>query len=174
MLRLKTAVRGLAVIALAATVTGCSSDDVQTAAQTDTPTDAQSTTAPSPSPQALQVGDCVRFVQTGGPDGSSLDEVDCEYSHHAEVVLASDQFFAGDDQLPAENRIIKLADTACAEAMVSYSGVSAQEAGARMSYLYPTQETWAAGDRKLTCIAVAYDEAFDSIIEVLGSMRLYQ
>ncbi len=121
---------------------------------------------------ALKVGDCVQLAIAGqgGADAGSLATVDCAAPHQGEVVLASDGFFAEDAQLPPEQRLQSLADTACTDAMVTYSGTGPQEASVRMSYLYPTSATWESGDRRLTCIAVAYDAEADGIAETTGSL----
>lgn len=159
-----TAPRIGAAALLAATVAataGCSSGGAGA--------EAAAPTGPAAAPVALDLGDCVRTVLR--PEGRTLDEADCESSHHGEVVLASDEFFASDDELPSEARLVRIADTACVDAMKSYGGKPIEQTPYRMSYLYPTQQTWDEGDRKLTCVAIAYDTQFDTLLDVTGSIK---
>lgn len=100
--------------------------------------------AVSTAPVAFLEGDCVRLA-----DGSSLRAVDCRVAHDGEVVLSQERFFTGDD-LPAESELARTADTACAEALVRHT----PDASVRMSSTYPTAQTWAGGDRHLTCVAM--------------------
>jgi hypothetical protein len=143
---------GAALLPLAL-VTGCSGDD--------SPSDSA---APS-----FATGDCLELVDGTDGEAGSLAQVPCEEPHAGEVVLAAAGFFAEDPQLPTEDRLQSIADTACEDAMITYSGQPSTEAGVRMSFLYPTQETWDDGDRSLTCIAVVVDPATGDIGETTGS-----
>ena len=158
---------GLAFVALT-TAAGCSSDS--------SGSDSGGAAASPEQPQ-FQQGDCLRFAggeaggdSAGGDAGNSIKPTDCSQAHHGEVVLSSEDFFGEDKALPPEARLQSIADTACTEAMSAYSGATPQQASVRMSFLYPTQETWAAGDRRLTCIAVSWDAQADSMAEVVGSL----
>lgn len=121
---------------------------------------------------ALQVGDCLRLVDGAGEASGSLDEVACAEAHAGEVVLASEQFFAEDAELPPEERLQRLADTACEDAMQRYSGMSSSQAGVRMSHLSPSEATWQEGDRSLTCLAVSYDAGSGEIVDVTGTLAM--
>lgn len=109
------------------------------------------------SADSFVVGDCLELVDGAGEEAGSLTGVPCDQPHAGEVVLATPGFFAEDEELPAEDRLQAIADVACEDAMVGYSGQPATEAGVRMSYLYPTEASWGDGDRGLTCIAVNVD-----------------
>lgn len=128
-------------------------------------------TAPSPTadPAGLVLGQCVRLAGDT-PQAPSLDTVDCQAPHHGEVVLVDEQFF-GADELPTADQVAAAGDAACAEALRVYAGPSGQEAGLRMSYTYPTQDTWEQGDRHLTCIAIAYDMFKQTPVDIDGSIR---
>lgn len=146
-------VGAVAALVPLALVSGCSGEDAP----------ADSTAS------SFATGDCLELVDGADGEAGSLAQVPCEEPHAGEVVLAAAGFFAEDPQLPADDRLQSIADTACEDAMLTYSGQSSAEAGARMSYLYPTQETWDDGDRSLTCIAVAVDPATGDIGEMTGS-----
>jgi hypothetical protein len=119
---------------------------------------------------ALSVGDCLNVIDGVDGEAGSVATVPCEEPHAGEVVLAAAAFFAEDGQPPAEDRLQVIADTACEEAMVSYAGQSSAAAGVQMSYLHPSQESWEAGDRSLTCIAVAVDATTGGIGRTTGSL----
>jgi hypothetical protein len=143
---------GAALLPLAL-VTACSGEDAP----------AESTAS------SFAAGDCLELIDGSDGEAGSLAQVPCEQPHAGEVVLVAADFFAEDPRLPADDRLQSIGDTACEDAMVSYSGQSASEAGARMSYLHPSEEAWDAGDRSLTCIAVALDPATGDIGEMTGS-----
>ena len=119
---------------------------------------------------SLAVGDCLNLVDGAAGGAGSVSAVPCEDPHAGEVVLAAGAFFAEDEQLPTEDRLQVIADTACEDAVVSYSGRSSTAAGVRMSYLHPSAERWDGGDRSLICIAVAVDSASGAIGETTGSL----
>lgn len=119
---------------------------------------------------SFATGDCLELVDGTDGEAGSLAQVPCEEPHAGEVVLAAAGFFAEDPQLPAEERLQTIADTACEDAMITYSGQPSAEAGVRMSYLTPTQETWDDGDRSLTCVAVVLDPATGDIGGTTGSL----
>lgn len=98
----------------------------------------------STAPIAFYPGDCVR-VRPGG----SLEKVDCATAHQGQVVLSRERFFSG-DAMPPDAQMARLAEAACAEARPEAGSV-------RMSSSRPTGQTWAGGDRHLTCIAVLVD-----------------
>ncbi len=154
----------LALIASGCLMSGCASDS-------DAATGEPSPDAAQSSASNLQVGDCVRLVQDPDSYQQYLDVADCAAAHHGEVVLAQADFFAAWRSFPSEEQIVVASQTACDEAMLDYSGLKAAEASFRMSYLYPTEESWQEQDRKLTCVAMAYDSAFESLLEIGGSVK---
>ena len=164
-MRTATAWVPLALIAAAAVLGGCSSGGAS----------ADSSPSADPDVASLALGDCVRMVQgidtSGNETQSSLEVADCAKNHHGEVVLADGQFFTSDKDLPADEQLVAKSEAACAQAMYDYTGHKLEDTSFRMSYLYPTDASWATGDRKLTCIAWAYDEDFGSVAEVTGSIR---
>ncbi len=107
----------------------------------------------------------------GNPASTSLETADCADNHHGEVVLADEGFFAPFDQMPADADLVAKSEAACAQAMYDYTGRKLEQTSFRMSYLYPTTDTWDSGDRKLTCVAMAYDEEFGSLAEGTGSIH---
>lgn len=127
--------------------------------------------AENASPTAsLQVGDCLQLVDGSGDATGSVDPVACDEEHSGEVVLAASEFFAEDPELPPDDRLQSLAGTACEDAMTEYAGTSAEQAGVRLSFLYPSLDTWSQGDRALTCVAVSYNELTGEIVSVTGTL----
>jgi hypothetical protein len=125
---------------------------------------------PDASAASLATGECLNVVDGSDGDAASLSKVPCDQPHAGEVVLSAANFFAEDSELPSGDRLQSIADTACEDAMVSYSGQSSTQAGARMSYAYPSAETWEDGDRALTCIAVTLDPETGEITAAEGSL----
>jgi hypothetical protein len=85
-----------------------------------------------------------------------VQEIDCATSHPAEVVgvkLMTDAGYPGDESVDAA------AVEFCYEAFAAYIGVEYDDSSLGMRYFYPTQATWALGDRQIVCWAEAGDGA---------------
>lgn len=96
----------------------------------------------------VKLGDCLAEI----PDGTrvlTVKTVSCDESHAGEVfavLTMPDGDFPGDDAVAEySNR--------CGPELVSYSPASATDDSVQLYVLYPTAETWADGDRAVTCVA---------------------
>ncbi|MFC4138504.1 MULTISPECIES: septum formation family protein [unclassified Microbacterium] len=114
------------------------------------------TPAPTPTPTfkvdidlqsgiyTLQVGDC--FTQ------ASLDknkpDVPCDSPHDGEIYAVL-QHKKG--KTPSVADFQAEADTACLTSFKTFVGVAYKSSTLRFSYIYPSPETWSAGDRSTLC-----------------------
>lgn len=114
--------------------------------------------SPTPSPTAgdevevisLGVGDCL------GVDGSSgatatVPVVECSQPHdseaYAEIELAGDDF-------PGATSITQQAESGCSSAFTDFVGIPYDDSGLDYAYYFPTEGSWAAGDRRILCVIV--------------------
>ena len=117
----------------------------------------------------LEVGNCYNTVskESGGdkPVGE-VTVVDCAKTHTYEVVA---QTTFGEDVkgLPNEDSIKSLGEGFCqGEDFTTYVGVEASSSSYQIEYLSPSQDTWAKGDRLVTCVVTQGDKS-----EVKGSAK---
>ena len=103
----------------------------------------------------LEVGQCYNTVskESGGdkPVGE-VTVVDCAKTHTYEVVA---QTTFGEDVkgLPNEDSIKSLGEGFCqGEDFTAYVGVEAGKSSYQIEYLSPSADTWAKGDRKISCV----------------------
>jgi hypothetical protein len=97
----------------------------------------------------LATGDC--FDMTDGVDEERQTFVDvttCGEMHHFEVFaepVLDDVAFPGDDE------VTRLGDEACYESFAGYVGSSWEDSALDYGWLTPTEDSWTAGDREVTC-----------------------
>jgi uncharacterized protein DUF4190/putative regulator of septum formation len=94
----------------------------------------------------LRVGDCANDVEEVEEE-VSVDVTPCREPHDAEVISSFD-FPEGD--YPGEARVFREADRRCADELNALGAGG----GAQGFYYYPTEVSWAGGDREVTCIAI--------------------
>ncbi|MDF2992017.1 MAG: hypothetical protein K0S37_2531 [Microbacterium sp.] len=96
---------------------------------------------------ALQVGQCLDDVSTGIVTEDNL--VDCAVPHTYEVF--GDIAIPG-DTLPSDDEIQSTAFEACDEIFAAYVGVAYEESTLDYTYVGPTADSWAGGDRQIACL----------------------
>ena len=104
----------------------------------------------------LEVGNCYNTVS----------KVDCAKTHTYEVVA---QTTFGEDVkgLPNEDSIKSLGEGFCqGEDFTAYVGVEAGKSSYQIEYLSPSADTWAKGDRKISCVVSQGNKS-----EVKGSAK---
>jgi hypothetical protein len=96
---------------------------------------------------ALTVGDCMRD-SAGEASLDSVQIVDCaephEFEVYASVALPGDRF-------PGAAAIDELADPQCRAAFEALIGIPRENSRLAYDLVYPTQESWQAGDREVLC-----------------------
>jgi hypothetical protein len=94
----------------------------------------------------LRVGQC--YQQPKDEQTSWVEVVSCRQPHDAELFAIVP--LAG-QVLPAEAKLERLADQACAAQFRAYVGVASQATQLNFDWWAPTKESWASGDRTVLC-----------------------
>ena len=100
----------------------------------------------------LKVGQCIQV-----PDGSTVYDVelrDCSKEHTGEVYYIEK---ITDATLPDQDEMDQMMEDACFDNFKSYVGKSYSESSLEVTAMYPTEQTWAKGDRDIVCVALPGD-----------------
>jgi hypothetical protein len=103
----------------------------------------------------LKVGDC--FDSSDATTIESVQHHPCTDSHNAEVVLVAAHPAAKGAAYPSETELSNFVDTTCATAVVGYVGSGMSLDTLLSGLLYPAEEDWAKGERKITCYITRAD-----------------
>lgn len=95
----------------------------------------------------LTVGECLDDVASGVLTTDNL--VDCDLPHTYEVF---GDFTVPDGAFPGDDAITASAEEQCNAAFEAYIGVSYNDSTLNYSYVSPTSDTWAQGDREISCL----------------------
>ena len=98
------------------------------------------------------LGDCLANVPDSGADVTGIRAVSCDGEHNGEIVGVREQ---PDGDFPGVAAIDAAAESACRAAFETYVGTSFETSRLGMFFLYPSSETWDAGDRQIACLALA-------------------
>jgi len=158
--------RALAIVAVASAglaLSGCSLIDQFTGGGTPTRDDTGEVIDGNDNTDVftLQVGDCLN-------DSTATDTVDtvptvpCSEPHDSEIFAS---VIMQGDTFPGTEAVVTEADAACLDAFAGYVGVEYADSLYYYSYYFPTEGSWAGGDREILC--TIYDEAG----QVTGSLQ---
>jgi hypothetical protein len=105
----------------------------------------------------LRIGDCLDMggLLSAAADPASLVTARCDEPHDAEIYAEQNAAGADLDGLEAQ------AQRFCAAKFEDFVGVPYGESGLEVTYLRPSEESWAAGDRSVQCIAMSVDGPVD-------------
>lgn len=109
----------------------------------------------------LPVGACLDDVPSGVISPSNL--VDCAQPHTYEVFGS---FFLSDGAFPGDDAIESSAYEGCDAVYPNYVGIPWEQSTLAYYYVSPSEETWAEGDREISCLL--YDPDTD---QTTGSLR---
>lgn len=167
--------RSVACLAvIAALISACSSapgsgEALATSSPTPAPTE---TAAPTPEyrdPFSLAVGDCFNPIYDSATDDFLAGSiVSCDVPHRMEFFGTLVLEGAPDDPYPGLGETDAQAIEGCDAAFEEYVGVAQEDSRLVYAYWYPSEETWALGDRTVLC-AVEGSEASPLIRSVEGS-----
>lgn len=101
----------------------------------------------------LQLGQCLLAAPQ---EGVPLELVDCTQEHGAEVIHTFDLTMT---TMPSEDTLEEVSDETCGEAFTAYVGRPFENSALDYIWRLPSTETWAAGDRRVECIAFTRDES---------------
>ncbi|SEH50350.1 Septum formation [Mycolicibacterium rutilum] len=96
----------------------------------------------------VKVGDCLRDIP-GDTKVLTVQTVACDQTHAGEVFAV---LLMPEGDFPGQPAIDDYADK-CSPELAAYSPEAMLDDSVQMYVLYPTAETWAEGDRAVTCIA---------------------
>ncbi|MDO5064408.1 MAG: septum formation family protein [Actinomyces bowdenii] len=112
----------------------------------------------------ISVGQCLKDLGASSQEVSQVPVVDCSEPHLYEVYAETE--LSGDD-LPDQATMDSEAESACLGTGYSdYVGVAFEESEYGTTYLTPSQATWDAGDRKISCLITSADGS-----ELTGSVK---
>ena len=114
----------------------------------------------------IKVGDC---LNDGGAEGevTSVPTISCDEPHDSEAYLSH---MVPDGEFPGQEAVFEEAEAACLAEFESYVGNVYEESMVGFSYFYPTESSWATGDREVLCLLREFDEAGNEI-QTTGSLK---
>ncbi|MFE3142859.1 septum formation family protein [Streptomyces scopuliridis] len=160
--------RGISAVAalLAIGAVGCSgiSDAVDSAK------DGAKTVARQRSVFSLDIGDC--YNPTGQAEGTAyaVEIVPCDEAHEGQVVgeFAIDK----SKEYPGDDGVATIADNRCpVEAQKYATDTWALPKGVALFYYTPTKESWATGDREVSCTYTAEKGTFSGSLNTAKSLK---
>jgi hypothetical protein len=108
----------------------------------------------------IKVGDC---LNDGGVEGevSEVPTVACTEPHDSEAYAS---IIMDDGDFPGDQAVEDKAIADCTTEFNGFVGLDYQESTLDFAYYYPTEESWANGDREILCLIV------DPAGQVTGSL----
>ncbi|MEV0774326.1 septum formation family protein [Streptomyces sp. NPDC050433] len=160
--------RGISVVAALLAIGGVGCSDVSDAV--DSAKDGAKKVARQRSVFSLDIGDC--YNPTGKAEGTaySVEIVPCEEAHQGQVVGE----FAIDKgtSYPGDDEVATVADNRCpAEAQKYAADTWALPKGVALFYYTPTMESWATGDRAVSCTYTAEKGTFSGSLDTAKSLK---
>lgn len=110
---------------------------------------------------ALQVGDCLNDATAAG-EVTTVPTVPCDEPHDSEVYAA---FALGESDYLGDEIVVDKAEALCLPAFEEFVGEPYLESRLDFAYYYPTEASWASGDREVLCVI------YDPEGPVTGSLR---
>ncbi|CAM5692631.1 hypothetical protein STENM223S_01600 [Streptomyces tendae] len=159
---------GISAVAalLALGAVGCS--DVTDAV--DTAKDGAKKVARQRSVFSLDTGDCYNPFGKAEGTAYTVEIVPCEEAHEGQVVGE----FSMDEgkEYPGDDRVSAVADTRCpVEAQKYAADTWALPKGAELFYYTPTAESWATGDRSVSCTYTAEKGVLSGTLDTAKSLK---
>ncbi|WP_456786802.1 septum formation family protein [Cellulomonas sp. P5_C5] len=104
---------------------------------------------------SLKVGDCLnQAASEEETEVSSVPTVPCAEPHDSEAYAATD---LPEGDYPGDASVTESADTYCYDEFATFIGLSYDESALDLASFYPTQESWAGGDREIMCFVSSPD-----------------
>jgi Septum formation len=108
----------------------------------------------------VQVGDCIETTPGDNAKVKTLPKVSCDKPHEGEVYAllpVSGNTYPGQTSLQDEY------EKKCESALGTYSPKAAADSAYQIYLLYPTQQTWDQGDRRVACVTITADKRTGSV-----------
>ena len=116
---------------------------------------------------SLKAGDCMNDYGDE-EEVATVPTVDCAKPHDYEIYSVAT---IDGDEYPGATDVDTQADALCVGEFEGFVGLSFDESIYYYSYLSPSEESWASGDREVICTIAKYDEDTAEIIQVTGSLE---
>ncbi len=101
----------------------------------------------------IKVGDCLNDGDAGG-EVSTVPTVDCAEPHDSEAYAS---IIMDDGDFPGTEAVDDQAVSGCTAEFAPFVGLDYESSAYDFSYYYPTEESWASGDREILCLIVDPD-----------------
>lgn len=159
----KRSLLALAVGAASLALAGCS---LLGGAGTGTGVDPQPGAGENTDVFTIQVGDC---LNDGGSVGevSEVPTVPCTEPHDSEAYAS---IIMDDGDFPGQQAADDQAVADCTTEFNAFVGLDYQTSKLDFAYYFPTEASWANGDREILCLILAVDEAGNAV-KVTGSLK---
>jgi hypothetical protein len=128
---------------------------------TDTGTDTGTGDGDTTDVFTIKVGDCLNDGGTTG-EVSEVPLIDCAEPHDSEAFAS---IMMDDGDFPGDTAVSDQAIADCTTEFNTFVGLDYQESTLDFAYYYPTEESWANGDREILCLIV------DPAGQVTGSLE---
>jgi hypothetical protein len=116
----------------------------------------------------LKVGDCFNGAATGTV--TDVSNVDCATPHDAEVYFIFDYPNPPSDY-PGTATVQTTSEDGCKPPFATFVGVDFDNSIYGLSYLSPTSNSWATGDRKIQCLVTPESGATKLTGSVKGAKK---
>lgn len=104
----------------------------------------------------LSVGDCLQLPT--GSEAVTVETASCDSAHEAEVsALVETTPKAKDAEFPGAAVLASQAEQGCVDSFEDYVGAPYISSSLDVTWLTPTQSSWAEGDRTIVCLVHALD-----------------
>lgn len=113
----------------------------------------------------IAVGDCLNDGDVEG-EVSTVKTIDCAEPHDSEAYAS---IIMDDGDFPGDAAVDDKAVTDCTTEFNSFVGIDYDSSSLAFSYYYPTESSWAQGDREILCLV--YDPAGQVTGTLAGSAK---
>ena len=110
----------------------------------------------------VKLGDCIETTPSNLSTVKRLPKVSCDKPHEGEVYALLPVSAAS---FPGQSTLRDEYEKKCLSALESYSSKASEDPVYQIFVLYPTQETWDQGDRRVACITITQDKRTGSVKE---------
>lgn len=105
----------------------------------------------------LSVGDCLQLPSTS--EAVTVDTASCTVDHEAEVsALVEASPKEKDAEFPGAASLASQAEQGCVDSFEGYVGSPYISSTLDVTWLTPTEGSWAQGDRTIVCLIHAFDK----------------
>jgi putative regulator of septum formation/uncharacterized protein DUF4190 len=108
----------------------------------------------------VQVGDCIETTPGDNSTVKTLPKVSCDKPHEGEVYALLP---VSGDTFPGQTALRDEYGKKCESALGTYSPKAAADSAYQIYVLYPTQQTWDQGDRRVACLTITQDRRTGSV-----------